>query len=189
MDMSKADLRRAFQKRRASLPAELVDGWSAAIAARVASLEVWVDAQTVHCFAGSLSGEVRTVGLIERALHQRKRVLAPRVRSHGRLEHREVSSLDDFSAFTFGLLEPRVDSSSPADPSCADLIFAPGASFAPDGRRLGMGGGYYDRFLDRRSARTIGLAFEMQLTASLPQSSHDQRVDLIITELRVIQCR
>ena len=65
----------------------------------------------------------------------------------------------------------------------------PGVAFTADGARLGMGGGYYDRFLVQSSARTIGLAFEMQIRTALPQRPHDQRVDMIVTELRVIQCR
>ena len=189
LNASKADLRHLFRERRASLPPDLVGGWSAAIAARAAALDAWTDAAAVHCFFGALAGEVRTAGLIERALHQRKRVLSPLLRPHGQLEHREVSSIADYRPAAFGLLEPDADTTPPADPSGADLIFVPGVAFAPDGGRLGMGGGYYDRLLARCAAARIGLAFEMQLAASSPQSPHDQRVDLIVTELRVIRCR
>lgn len=171
------------------LPTELIDGWSAAIAARVALLDEWNDAVAVHSFVGALPGEVGTLGLIERALRQRKRVACPRVRAHGQLEHREIARLSDLRSSTFGLFEPDVDLAPPIDPDCVGVVLVPGVAFAPDGARLGMGGGYYDRFLAQSSAPTIGLAFEMQIAQSLPQTAYDRSVDLIVTELRVIRCR
>ncbi len=187
--MSKAELRRDFRERRASLPSESIDGWSAAITARAASLDPWIDAVVVHCFVGALDGEVRTSGLIDLALRQRKRVQCPRVRPHGQLDHREISSLSDLEQSAFGLLEPDTELTPPVDPSGVDLILVPGVAFALDGNRLGMGGGYYDRFLAQTAGVKIGLSFEMQLKESLPIAIHDQQVDLIVTELRVIRCR
>lgn len=187
--MSKAELRREFRQRRAALPRELSDGWSAAIAARLASLDEYLRADVVHCYADSLPGEVRTDALIIRSLSERKRVICPRVRAHGQLEHREIAELSDLVGSTFGLREPDPALAAPADPEAAGLIVAPGVVFTPSGGRLGMGGGYYDRFLSQVSAPIVGLAYEMQLVDSLPLSAHDRRVDIIVTELRVIRCR
>jgi len=187
--VSKADLRRALQRQRASLPPDLIDGWSQAIAARLADLEIWTRSQVVHCFLGALPGEVRTTALVERALRERRRVICPRVRPHGQLEHRELLDASHLRETAFGLLEPDPELAPPAEPDEADLVLVPGVAFAASGARLGMGGGYYDRFLARSSAPTIGLAFEMQLRAALPQGPHDQSVDVIVTEMRVIRCR
>ncbi|MCY3567756.1 MAG: 5-formyltetrahydrofolate cyclo-ligase [Chloroflexi bacterium] len=187
--MSKADLRQALQRQRATLPPDLVDGWSQAIAARLTELEIWARSQVVHCYLGALPGEVRTRALVERALRERRRVLSPRVRPHGQLEHRELLDTSHLRDTAFGLLEPDPEHAPPAEPDEADLIMVPGVAFTAEGARLGMGGGYYDRFLAGTSAPTIGLAFEMQLRAALPQRPHDQLVDVIITEMRVIPCR
>lgn len=187
--MSKAELRREFRQRRAALTPELIGGWSVAIVSRLGWLDEYLRAEVVHCYASSLPGEVRTDALIVRSLSARKRVICPRVRAHGQLEYREVAGLSDLGASKFGLREPHPALAAPADPAAAGLIVAPGVAFTPGGARLGMGGGYYDRFLAEVSAPIVGLAYEIQLVDSLPLAAHDQRVDIIVTELRVIRCR
>ncbi|MYD55081.1 MAG: 5-formyltetrahydrofolate cyclo-ligase [Chloroflexi bacterium] len=187
--MSKAELRSAMRRQRAALPAEARHGWSASIAARLTALDELRRADTVHCYASSLPGEVGTDGLLARLLTERRRVVCPRVRAHGQLEHREISALSQLVDAAFGLREPDHELAPPVDPGICDVIVVPGVAFDVEGGRLGMGGGYYDRFLAQVSAPIVGLAFEMQLVDRLPESDHDQRVDLIVTELRVIRCR
>ena len=187
--MSKAELRSTLRRRRAALPAEAVEGWSAAIAARLNGLPEFRRADTIHCYASSLPGEVGTDRLIAQLLTERRRVVCPRVRAHGQLEHREISALSHLVDAAFGLREPDPELAPPVDPEIANLIIVPGVAFDVEGGRLGMGGGYYDRFLAQVSAPIVGLAFEMQLVDRLPMSMHDQRVDVIATERRVIRCR
>jgi len=187
--VSKTELRRRLRRSRAALPTEVVDGWSSAIAERLSALDLWRHASAVHCYIGSLPGEVRTERLIERALVERKMLICPRVRPHGQLAHREVSALSQIADSVFGLREPVSELAPPVDPSLAQLIVTPGVAFAENGARLGMGGGYYDRFLAEQSAPRVGLAFEMQIVDAIPRSAHDESVDLIVTELRVIHCR
>jgi 5-formyltetrahydrofolate cyclo-ligase len=69
------------------------------------------------------------------------------------------------------------------DPALLDVVVVPGLAFTPDGRRLGQGGGHFDRFLARLRADCvrIGVAFDEQLVADLPTSSHDIAVDVVIT--------
>ena len=187
--MSKVELRRKGQQVRAALPADVVDGWSAAIAARLTALELFQGAQVLHCYASSLPGEVGTDQIIDLALAQRQRVICPRVRPHGQLDHHAITQRSQLVEAAFGLREPDPDLASPVDPQLAELIVVPGVAFTEDGVRLGMGGGYYDRFLAEHSATRIGLAYEMQIVDDLPRARHDQSVDLIVTELRVIRCR
>jgi 5-formyltetrahydrofolate cyclo-ligase len=83
------------------------------------------------------------------------------------------------------------DSSNPAvDP---DLVVAPLLAFDRDGRRLGQGGGYYDRALAALRARgavfVLGLAYAGQETHGLPVEDHDQRLDAILTESEYIAVR
>lgn len=63
------------------------------------------------------------------------------------------------------------------------VCIVPGLAFTADGHRLGQGGGYYDRFLERHPAlRTIGLAYGQFLLGSLPSQPHDRCVDTVITD-------
>jgi 5-formyltetrahydrofolate cyclo-ligase len=69
-----------------------------------------------------------------------------------------------------------------------DAAIIPGSVFDIHGGRLGYGGGYYDRFLvnDAPQARRIGFAFELQLVDKLPLEPHDQPLDILITEKRIV---
>jgi 5-formyltetrahydrofolate cyclo-ligase len=65
----------------------------------------------------------------------------------------------------------------------ADVVLAPGLAVAPDGTRLGQGGGCYDKALPRRKAGTpvIVLLHPGELHPSLPRESHDADVDGVLT--------
>jgi len=69
-----------------------------------------------------------------------------------------------------------------------DAAIIPGSVFDIHGGRLGYGGGDYDRFLvnDAPQARRIGFAFELQLVDKVPLEPHDQPLDILITEKRIV---
>src|SRR5262249_42863523 len=72
-----------------------------------------------------------------------------------------------------------------------DFVLVPGVAFDHDGRRLGYGGGYYDRFLPLLSplvARVVG-AFDLQIVDRVPAAPHDIAVRTIVTESRTIIVR
>jgi len=64
------------------------------------------------------------------------------------------------------------------------LIIVPGRAFDPAGRRLGRGGGYYDRLLDgfARDSRVVGVAYECQVLERIACEDHDRSVEMILTE-------
>jgi 5-formyltetrahydrofolate cyclo-ligase len=68
------------------------------------------------------------------------------------------------------------------DPSWPDLVVVPGLAFTRDGRRLGQGGGWYDRFLARTRCPKVGVCFDVQVVAELPVEDHDVVVDVVVTE-------
>jgi 5-formyltetrahydrofolate cyclo-ligase len=63
-----------------------------------------------------------------------------------------------------------------------DVVLVPGVAFDRRGHRLGYGRGYYDRALAASpGARRIGLCHSFQLVEALPEESHDEPVDYIVT--------
>ena len=67
-----------------------------------------------------------------------------------------------------------------------EFVVIPGIAFDRDGRRLGYGGGFYDRLLpllSPRAARVAG-AFDLQIVAQVPVGPNDIGIDAIVTELR-----
>ena len=70
-----------------------------------------------------------------------------------------------------------------------DWLFIPLLAFDRTGRRLGYGGGFYDRTLATLpNARAIGCAFAIQELDEVPATDHDARLDAIATERGVIDC-
>jgi 5-formyltetrahydrofolate cyclo-ligase len=70
------------------------------------------------------------------------------------------------------------------DPASLDVVVVPGLAYTAAGRRLGQGGGHFDRFLPRLRADclTIGVCFREQLVADVPTAPHDAGVRLVVTD-------
>jgi len=103
----------------------------------------------------------------------------PAMRIVGSLEHVET---------TRGLLSMReFERSNRVDPRHIELLLAPGLLFDRAGRRLGRGGGFYDRLLANRLAAgaTFGVCFSPQIVDWLPSEAHDVCVSGCVTETRI----
>jgi 5-formyltetrahydrofolate cyclo-ligase len=86
----------------------------------------------------------------------------------------------------YGILEPRASKAIWVPPEKIDIVIIPGRAFTPDCRRLGSGGGYYDRFLEKHpSLTTIGLAHSVQIVQKVPVCRFDQRLDMVLTSVAV----
>jgi 5-formyltetrahydrofolate cyclo-ligase len=130
-----------------------------AAAALLRESPLWARYETLLLFL-SLPREIDTRPLLELALEAGKRVFAPRISGPGELRfHRVLSTAGPWTRGPFGIREPRPRDNAEAGAGTmaggealgpADfpaLIIVPGLAFDPRGRRLGRGGGYYDRFL------------------------------------------
>jgi len=96
------------------------------------------------------------------------------------------SQAADWRKGAYGNEEP-CTSAPPLDPALLDLVFVPGVGFGLQGERLGMGVGFYDRYLPQAArALRIALAFDFQLLPKLEQESWDQRMHWIWTERRQV---
>ena len=73
-------------------------------------------------------------------------------------------------------------------PESIDAIILPGSVFDERCGRFGYGGGFYDRFVSNiPSAHRIALAFELQIVERAPLQDHDELLDMVITEQKVIR--
>jgi len=68
-----------------------------------------------------------------------------------------------------------------------DLVLVPGLAFDEFGHRLGRGRGFYDRFLAHPEFTGVAcaLAFEEQMTPSVPVGPLDRKVSMLITDKKV----
>jgi 5-formyltetrahydrofolate cyclo-ligase len=89
----------------------------------------------------------------------------------------------------FGIEEPDEDLPRVAAEKM-DWILVPGVLFGKSGERIGMGRGFYDRFLKEAvNAVKVGVAYEFQVKPNLPQENWDARMDWVVTAWEVIQVR
>ena len=95
----------------------------------------------------------------------------------------------DFQAGALGIAEPEPEKSEALNLAQPFLICCPAVALDWQGRRLGMGGGYYDRFFaSHPRALRVGVAFQVQVTKDpLPVDSWDQTLDWIVTEEMVLR--
>jgi 5-formyltetrahydrofolate cyclo-ligase len=183
---AKRTMRNAIIAARDALPAAVRDAAARAIGERLAALPSFAAAR---CLLLTLPfrSEWDTRGLIATARALGKTVALPRVNDAARmLEVHAVTDVERDTAPGYrGILEP-----APALPRvdlpAIDWVLVPGVAFDREGRRLGYGGGFYDRLLallDPRTPRVAG-AFDLQMVAAVPAAPHDLVVDAIATETR-----
>ncbi len=139
----------------------------------------------------SLPHEVNTDDAILHAWQLGKTVLVPKIywdKKH--MVPVEINSLETgFASSVAGLRNPL--SSVPVPYEEIDLVVTPGLGFDRSGNRLGRGGCYYDRFFANPALKAVkcGFAFKEQIVDEIPTEPHDKKMDIIITDDKVIYCR
>lgn len=130
---------------------------------------------------------------IRRVYAEGKRVLLPRVTGETTMEFCLYAGDDSLRPVPpYGILEPLGDAISIEQLSdysgCDDcmqqgrvVMLVPGVAFETEGRRLGHGCGYYDRYLHGLDLRTIGVCFPFQVIDSVPTDGNDVSVEAILT--------
>jgi 5-formyltetrahydrofolate cyclo-ligase len=159
---------------------------SRAIASRLESLPAWSGARTVALYA-SMGAEVDTAGLALRAAAGGKRVAWPRLSPSGKAMEFAACAPSDLVAGPARAPEPPATATS-VQAGEIDLVAVPGVAFDAQGRRLGRGRGHYDATLARLrpGAFRVGLAFESQIVPAVPAEPHDERLDAVVTEARLL---
>ena len=129
----------------------------------------------------STKNEVSTERLIEYYLKHGKNVYLPKVEGD-EINFYLIKKFDDLSRGTFNILEPKENCLQLEN--VLDVLFVPLVGFDRQLNRLGMGGGYYDRYLANHRLqinKTIGLAYHFQ-ECNFNVYAHDMKLDEIIPD-------
>jgi len=183
--LSKTEYRKRLHKEIAALSDEYVAESDDLLFSRVTALEEYVAAQRVMLFY-SIKRETDTIGIAEDALAAGKTVAFPYCYRGGIMEARIVSSLDELEESMLGIPAPP-ETAQILAPEEIDLIIVPALAYDIEGYRVGYGGGYYDRFLKKTNAFTVGLARERLIMKSAPKEAHDIAVNCVVTEANVYE--
>jgi len=185
---AKRALRARVLSAREALGPEARAAGARAIASRIAALPSFERAATL--LATLPFGSEWDMRPLAQDWVDRGRILVlPRVDETGRtLVLHRVADLDaDVVQGYRGIPEPSPHAQA-VSPSVVDCALVPGVAFDAAGRRLGYGGGYYDRLLPllRIGVPRIAGAFDEQLVDEVPAGVHDVGVDLIVTPTRTL---
>jgi 5-formyltetrahydrofolate cyclo-ligase len=188
---AKRSVRERILRARDAMPAHLRMAGSAAIAATLSGRSDFIAARVV-LLTLPFGSEWDTRLLLSKALAQGKTVAVPRVNQERRMLeiHAVCDAASEIAPGYRGIPEPRADC-PPVAVATIDWVLVPGVAFDAEGRRVGYGGGYYDRLLpllERGAARVAG-AFELQVVEHVPAAPHDTTVDAIVTERRTLEPR
>lgn len=181
-------LRSTLLARRRKLDQELAYAKSVQICRSIQKLQEFEAASIVYGYI-PVRGEADVTLLLEECFKQGKRLALPRcLDSCGHMAFFEIRSFKDLIPGAFHIPEPR-EGLEPLEVT-EGLMLVPGVGFDRTCSRLGYGGGYYDRYTGAvPDVRYIAPAYALQIVDLLPVEAHDARVDMIVTEERIIERR
>lgn len=185
IENEKRSLRKAVLALRASLPPERRAEHSRAICRRLYEYPALAAAERVMLYAavGTEPDLTELAGLLSA---DGKRLYYPVCGREGLMYAAAPDSPDAWRTGKYSIAEPDPEHSTLISPETLDAVIVPCVAFDTAHRRLGHGGGYYDRFLPRCTrAVKLAAAFDIQRAAAVPTDSFDVTVDAVATELRI----
>lgn len=185
----KKRVRRLALEKRDALSLEERTAYSHRIAEIMWELKRYREAEIIFAYA-AVRSEAMTAELIDRALQDGKRVFLPRVEG-AEMRFFEIRSRGELIKGFRGISEPEGD---PARAWTEDMqkekamLWMPGAAFDRSHHRIGYGGGYYDRYLEKagEGMTTAALAYFCQVSSEIPWEEHDKMPEFIVTEQGII---
>ena len=147
----------------------------------ILKLEEYQSAGCVFCYV-STGKEMDTFSVLQDILQSGKRLGVPKCMEKGIMNVYEIHSLQELHPGAYGILEPKEDPERLIQPGAIDFALIPCISCDRSGRRLGHGGGYYDRYLEKTHCVKAVLCREELLVDEIPVEEHDLRMDLVIAE-------
>ena len=110
----------------------------------------------------------------------------PSIRKNNQMDFFRWSNNDPLKINNYGIPEPIL-----LNKVYPDILLVPLVGFDNDLNRLGYGGGFYDRYIEKiekvKKVLKIGLAFSFQKITSIPINQYDKRLDFIVTEKEILK--
>ena len=151
----------------------------------VRDLPAFRNADSIFCYV-SVREEIDTRAIIKEAWRLGKTVGVPLTAPQGEMSPRVIRSFDELRPAALGLLEPSPDA---PEMKHIDLCIVPCLCASRNGGRIGYGGGYYDRFLEKFNGKTVLLCRADMLFDALPQDAYDRTCGIIVTERETIYAK
>jgi 5-formyltetrahydrofolate cyclo-ligase len=180
---SRRDLRRSLRQQRTQLSRAVQQAHARTVIRHLIASGTLLAGRTFAVYSAA-DGELDTAPIIDHLLATGRVVALPVVNRAGAMDFYRVTTTTPLLMNRFGIPEPDPLTATYVPRLALDIVFAPLVAFDKLGHRLGMGGGYYDRFLMSRGHRPllVGLAHALQEVGSLPRETWDVPMDAAVTE-------
>lgn len=181
----KKEIRQKMLALRRALSASEKEEKSRALTGNLISLKAYQEARRILTYL-SMPGEADLDPLIRRALADGKEVYVPVCLPEKQMEAGRLLDMEHFVKGPYGLRDlPK--GYSTISPEEIDLVLVPGVAGSPDGTRLGMGAGYYDRYLSKVPyEKRVLVLWDFQVVEELPSEPFDQFMAAIVTDTDII---
>ena len=157
---------------------------SRAVIQKFLSLPAYKDAKIIIAYL-SMPEEIQLQEFFMAAFADEKILAVPFI-SEGEMTAGELPNMNALEVGEYGILTVKRDVRKFIDAEKIDCVITPGLAFDTYGRRLGRGGGFYDKFLRRAvNAKKIALAYDCQIVDNVPAEVHDVAVDAVITPTKI----
>ena len=190
LQAGKALLRGKLLRQRAGLTHEQVQESSARLCAHILACDAYRRAERIMGYL-AFGREISLDAVLAQALADGKEVYVPYIISAEKFIAARLHDMQNFSLDRYGIRSVRQpEGCGICPPEALELIIVPGVAFAKNGARLGMGAGYYDRFLARcGAAYKLGAGYCALLQQTLPAGKFDLAMDAVATEKGIFSCR
>ena len=129
--------------------------------------------------------EIDDLEILHLTEKNKHKILLPKIRNNNQMDFFQWSTNEPLKINKYGIPEPLSQKIF-----YPDIMLVPMVGYDNQLNRLGYGGGFYDRYIDRvekiKKVIKIGLAFSYQELNKIPVSLHDKKLDFIITEKEII---
>lgn len=181
----KKGLRQKMLAMRRALSANETESRSSSLKENIFSLPEYKNAKKIMAFL-AMKGESNLDGFIRQALLDGKEVYIPVCLPERQMEAGRLIDMEHFEKGPLGLrnLPAGYEVTSPES---LDLVLIPGLAVSQEGIRLGMGAGYYDRYLARVPfEKRVAALWDFQVIPDIPSEPFDQKIAKIVTDKSVI---
>lgn len=195
--LSKQQIRKSLRKKRQLLPAQVSYTAGVSVYENLKKYRPYFRAKNIACYLAS-DGEVSLAVTIDEIWRRKINVCLPVLSTINRSSMYFTSFQSDtiLTKNQFNIYEPVSHIGQQIKPLALDIVLVPLVAFSPQGDRLGMGGGYYDRYfsfllrsLSGRKPKLVGVAYDFQEVEFLENDKWDVPLDAVVTESQLIEMK
>lgn len=185
--MEKQQLRKELKSLRNQLSQGQVFDWSAKICEKLKQTSFYHQSDIIMSYL-SFGNEPCLDSFLKQAMLEGKQIYVPEIVSKHEIVAVKLNDLQFLTNDSYGIRSVS-GKKEYLEHKSLQLVLVPGVGFSTCGGRIGMGAGYYDRFLAKASnALRVGITYNTLLCEDIPMDEHDQVMQYVITETTVTQC-